>query len=341
MAESRPSRRALLWATGLVAMVAAIWWLRDAREPSGAGREVRARRGQPIQAIEVRSVPLSRTLDPWQLERDPVGSLALRGIVVDAAGRPVAGASVSLRALAPRTTMTDTTGAWQLEGLLPRPYQLEARKEDDWARANDVMPTADRGPIVLRLRAGSGLTVQVIDRATGAPLADTAVELRDVARMSAVTDREGLVRLRGLPTSGAFVLDVRKPGWATERRLVSTGSPEQPVATVRVELDPAAALEGTVVDEAGEPVADAVVQAVGVAGVAADVVRDGVRTDARGRFAITDANPTDVRVTAHHPHFLPGASPITGRGADDLEVQLRPAGVVTGRVIGSDGAPVP
>ncbi len=74
-------------------------------------------------------------------------------------------------------------------------------------------------------------------------------------------------------------------------------------------------------------------------------------TDANGHFSIVDVEPGEYAVTAEHPDFFQrssgatGAPPPnikieTGQQVNDYKIRLTPLGVVTGRVLDSDGDPV-
>lgn len=342
VADPRPTsvRQRAAWVAGLVAVLGVAWWLRSERTPAAPRAAPRARGPVPL---AVRAVPIDRTAlptaDAWRREVEPEGPLALRGTVIDEAGQPVVGARVAVRGAAGRTVVSDERGGWQVAGLVPRAYQLEAHKDDAWARAIEVTPGAHRAPVVLRLRAGAGIEVAVIDRATGAPVADAEVVLRDVAPVTATSDAAGIAKLRGLPPVSAFTLEVHKPGYARDRRLVAAPTAASAPAEVRVELEAAVALRGVVVDESGAPVADAAVTAIGADGVAGDV-ESAVRTGADGRFEIADADPRSAKLIARHPMHLPGTAPAeTALDDAGATITLSPAALIHGRVVDRARAP--
>ena len=106
-----------------------------------------------------------------------------------------------------------------------------------------------------------------------------------------------------------------------------------------VERTPAGALEGTVLDEAGAPVAGAHVVAA-PAGIEAT-------TDAAGHWSIARLRPADYTITVAAPGYTTQtatAGPVAAGSTLQTEVTLVAAtptqGVVRAHVVGPDGAPV-
>ncbi|MCA8959828.1 MAG: carboxypeptidase regulatory-like domain-containing protein [Planctomycetes bacterium] len=131
--------------------------------------------------------------------------LALRGIVVDPSGSPIAGASVGIRdsLLADsverlrRRSETRADGRFEIPGLRPGRVQLLVdapgyRYRDDLVSMLDRSRPSD--PVRCVLEPSVQLRGRVIDLA-GAPLADVAVTILDTSeglrRISVTTDREG------------------------------------------------------------------------------------------------------------------------------------------------------
>jgi protocatechuate 3,4-dioxygenase beta subunit len=115
---------------------------------------------------------------------------------------------------------------------------------------------------------------------------------------------------------------------------------------VRIVLEPGLRITGRVVAEDGKPVAEAAVYALSEeSGTRMSRSRSGGgHTDETGRFTLEGLEPGKLLVQAAAPGYLAGETRVEAMaGAEPPEVRivLRAGAVVTGRVLGPDGAPVP
>jgi hypothetical protein len=164
---------------------------------------------------------------------------------------------------------------------------------------------------------------------------------------SAVTAADGSFAIHGLPPNEAFAV-VCADGFLQGEEIIP-----YPAEPVRIVLDKAAALRGRVLGPDGTPQPDAQVRARPASwngGVS--VVRfayyclpvDSVVADAEGSFAFERLEPGPFTVVAEVPGLHPGSSSpvlLEAGSTKNLDLQLREGGVVAGRVIDPDGAPIP
>ena len=303
--------------------------------------------------------------------------LAVKGVVVDEAGQPVAGAdlkatpvaSPSMRDLAVMLSggfaRSAASGRFQLSRLAAgTAYGLRVQHQGFAPARLEVPARAAAGPVPeLRVVLHAGRTAfgRVIDggrrpvsgaqiqlRAT--PTTDINARMRegrDRLRFPGSTDAGGRFEVRNLP-AGTFDLAVHARGFApltVPALALPDGNGSSDLGTVQ--LAPGGAIRGVVSDAQGEPVANAEVAAQG-----AD--RDGLSfllgeaestaavTAADGSFALEDLAPgrtLDLVVT--HPGFGPTSAPgVAVPTPTPLRVVLRPTARVSGRVLDPDGKPV-
>jgi protocatechuate 3,4-dioxygenase beta subunit len=216
--------------------------------------------------------------DATGLEWTVSEGLTLRGRVVDRAGKPVdagVGARAAVdEAMVPRdasSAHTEADGSFMLRGLHPRKYKVTA-----WARER-----ADPAPIEVDLQGGSPPEVTIVIDDGGAiegtiadedshPLAGVDVLAMGPQFEHAMSRPDGTFRIKGLNPGDYRVrvdeagVELRAPGQHEDdaplaRATVKAG------ATVHLRLTVerrSGAIHGRVVDEIGEPVADAFVEAL-------------------------------------------------------------------------------
>jgi len=193
---------------------------------------------------------------------------AIRGIALDASGRPLAEARVSLsghnadrhRLVGAIKTMddfygrtesrgTDDLGRFRFVDLSPGTYSLELRVDGQPnVRREVILPaTTDVEGVTLRPESGDDLRVRVVDEA-GAPIVRANVSSQE-PYVSVKTDATGLAVLRGLPAVDTWLsATLPSPELKIDPFVGRPGGPE-----VRVVAYATVAIEGTVVDEAGSP----------------------------------------------------------------------------------------
>ncbi len=276
-------------------------------------------------------------------------------------GGPVEGASVTLlpelvtaelanepgRTTVERSARTGADGRALLYGVPPGGYRLRVTAT---GRASIERPylQADSGPphgFEIRLAAGHALSGRVVTP-SGAAIADADVTIApgpDVLGGSARTSTSGEFRLSGLP-AGPVRVRVDAKDWSPVE--VEAELPLAGPLVIRV--TPAAELAGRVVDaRTGAPIAGADVVATpadGFALVRGDRFVDAsARTDDAGNFRIGGLPPGRFFVTASSERHAPArVGPLSAGPAPDQRptLELEPAVVVHGRVLGASGRPV-
>ena len=235
------------------------------------------------------------------------GALAMRldGRLVDDTGRPVAGGRVWIYP-GDAHTDSDDAGAFGFDGLASGRYRLWARKDELYVDITIVTVRAGREPVVLAMRRGLTLRVQVVDDA--GPVA--GARLRRYEEPPVITDAHGWAIVRGLGP-GFELVEIEADGYLPAD--LSLSPADEPGGTIErtVRLTPGAAdredheepeprgrLVGATVGADGRPVAGAWIVAVTVD---TDVPDDHLgRSDdhAGSRCAASRRAPTTCSPTA-------------------------------------------
>lgn len=290
---------------------------------------------------------------------------AVEGRIEDAQGRPVPWARVeTLEDARPRyfregeRAWSRPDGRFRLRGLLPRAiYQLSV-SADGFARASATARTASPGrapaPVRIVLDTGRSARGRLVDE-SGQPVGGTAVSLAvpgpmgfDEEEFRASSGADGRFEVRRL-SPGLYDLKVERRGFAPLRRagveIASTPATDLGVVT----LLRGAALEGTVRDRQGAPVAGAEIAALPVRGRMSmehpplpPEPQLRARTGADGRFLLADLRPGrryDLRIV--HPGHPPAeAMGVQAPTLVPLDIELATARSASGRVLGPSGEPV-
>ncbi|MFY9343279.1 MAG: carboxypeptidase regulatory-like domain-containing protein [Planctomycetota bacterium] len=308
---------------------------------------VTARR--PVAAGEA-SGELVVTLAPGQ---------AISGQVVDAAGQPIAGASIRCerggasvdrrdgradqRAVGSQVS-SDADGRFEVTGVPPEPCTLFAHHVG-YQPGEFAFVGGATAEITVRLQRAPAVAGRVVDGTTGAPIAAFTVGVEgNIERMPLyldplpfqAADGSWLVRNWQLKTGVRFSIVVSAPGYAPVRvvtEAVTEPAPDQNI----VRLFAGTRVTGIVRDPAsGQPLAG-----VTVALVTPDPAlrpNEGPATDASGAFAIAAVPAGEQRLRLQHldrPEVVFGPF-VVGAGPGEVEVQpTMSAGVaLRGRVTG-------
>ncbi len=282
--------------------------------------------------------------------------VAIRGRVIDKAGRAVAQADVFLLEEEPRTSRipsltnrpqstTSRDGAFAFRDLpVAVPLHLFIRAQDyQTAVVRGVRPPVEQ-PLVVTLEPSLSLRGRVMDEGRS-PIAGAVVEATwqptladDPQRhptgipvsFHATTLRSGSFEIKGLPR-GLVTLS------ATARGFIGEESPglEVPLpddtSEIEIVLKRGTLLTGRVMTTAGESVSGAHVR-VGDAG--------GV-SDQEGRYLIEGAPAGLQRVSVFHPHYPRlEINHHLGPGLNTLDLHLVAGVAVSGRVVDERGQPV-
>jgi carboxypeptidase family protein len=319
--------------------------------------------------------------DPEEPESDPAPAeieATLTVQVTDAAGKPASGATV--RVLRPYLYRTPR-GWRPLADAAPPDQVLAGEDgvavlksgNPFWgvhvfAHAEDVAGTPkgraiyqtaeDDRPFGVALAPHGSITVHVKDLA-GRPVKDADVHalvpLAVDSRLSASGDY-GLVLRAPSPEAGTYAfaplplaaerrlrLIVERAGFRTQRTEVSAGTAAG--EPVRVQLVRSLTARGRLVESDGTPLAGARV-ALAPASRLPDAPPARVLTDGDGAFELADVPETGGMLEVDTGYLTPAEIPFpeTAPDAESLELGdlvVAPTGRISGRVVDSDGTPVP
>lgn len=223
----------------------------------------------------------------------------LSGKVVTAGGGPAAMAFVDVTGLSPGTMnqqeRTDADGQWEVFALPPGDYQVTVRVAGG-GMATARVSSPSRGNVLTLSGTGSmiGQAKGISDGtfALEADCLDEAPSYGESGERFLVTVESGSYRVDGLPACHANL--VVRNGQARVR-VLAVDVPAGGVVNQDLDLAPPVSkqVSGRVLDEAGQPVAGAVV---------AVVEEDGARTtaDASGRFTIEARSGATIIVAGEH-----------------------------------------
>lgn len=294
------------------------------------------------------------------------GEATLAGRIVDAAGQPVEGAKVQL--YIPRSdpapyqfirTFSGPDGRFVLPDLQPRRYELHIVREGLAPRLiPDLEIPAKPNPLDLkdvRLEPAAAIEGRILNE-DGEPIPGAEIGFYFSSEREAIEDHppafagpDGSFRLPDLPGGERYDLWVRADGYVQQRAPdVETPTPEP----LRVHLRRAHTLTLRVVDEEGKPVPGARLSRVeessslGPNGVSGSIGFDDLgRTDEQGLYSIAglEAGTVDILVEtdAFQKRLIQGASISEAAPTGTLEVVLTRGAVLEGRVLDTDGTPIP
>lgn len=264
------------------------------------------------------------------------------GFVLDPEGTPVAGASIELLLGSSAIARSDDRGAFELE-LPAQPLLLRARWGELCSAPAQVDERTLERSLILQLELASVVEVHVVASSTRRPLAAARVVLEagDPPRVvtEARTDPKGQVRLTA-GGGGMFSVRAEAAGFGRAEREVLLSSASSGRVSVTLALLPEVAIQGTVQDAAGRPVAAADVVAWHVS---AKTSAGRQSTDAEGRFRFDGLSQGAYRFEAHHPQLGAGQTPELElvSGVRQLVIALDSGRVLQGVVLDPAARPAP
>lgn len=285
------------------------------------------------------------------------GGGTIRGTVVDPERKPVGNVWVYANPANPepgygwRGTRTKEAGTFELTGLGDGPYHVTAYPPQFGDASSMRMATSQNVAVgsegfELALEAGLEITGQVLD-AAGKPLPDVALHIQakpdekgQQAQMNwnasqATTDAEGRFRFRGLGP-GKFMIQIQQWGGGRGDGLVLAGGDDVAAGSRDVSLSATSGekIAGTVVDEAGQGIANAWVYATPTQGGQ----QRNARTDKDGRFEITGLARGTVTIGSNaqgRPHV---SLQKVETGTVVLRIVMPKGGSISGRLTDAGGA---
>ncbi|HEX9730512.1 MAG TPA: carboxypeptidase regulatory-like domain-containing protein, partial [Thermoanaerobaculia bacterium] len=259
------------------------------------------------------------------------GAEALRGLVVDEAGEPVADAGVRVswqHAAAPglpakygvpdqRTAESDEEGRFAVEDLPAGSVTLDVSARGFVPAEPRELELPAAGDLTVVLARGGALIGAVATRG-GEPIPGFTISVEGGA--AGRTDADGRYRVEGVPLGPATVT-------ATHRhygRRLETVEIESGDNVLDLTFDDGVAVSGRVVDEEGLPLAGALVELAGGADFDRRLLR--ARSDADGAFRLAPVVDGEYRLALHLAGYVTPEPPprvtVAGEAVEDLE--LRP-----------------
>ncbi|HEX6863780.1 MAG TPA: carboxypeptidase regulatory-like domain-containing protein, partial [Thermoanaerobaculia bacterium] len=286
--------------------------------------------------------------------------VAIEGIVVDERGRPIQGAEVVLNPFGPDNVPGDERfiyrdrvetgpdGRFRIADLRRgMRVGLKAVHPDlnTAEMAGVEAPTAE--PVRLRLTRPRSLEGRVKDR-QGEPVAGARLYFSDTAgeplgggwdhrEAKARTDAEGRFVLSGLKPGTAYVTAMAS-GYRSRSGQAVQIPEEGQAPPLEITLEPGTFLEGIVRDSRGNPVPEA---SVLIQRPPAGGFPTMVRTNEEGRYEAGDLEPGPVQVQVSRRGPSVHAAVEIRPGRNRLDLELGEEAEVSGRIVDSQGSPVP
>lgn len=295
----------------------------------------------------------------------------IAGIVVDPTGKPIAGATVTATGLSTKTpqnatAVSDDDGTFAFPSLRVGPYHLQTSMSGFLDAREPLVMTGDtevrlvlgtRAFVKLRVLASNGNPVKAYRISLTRYFPNNPAGVGKVLDFPDTNVNPGdypsefggdWAVVRGLPP-GEFRFQVEDKAHAKTLSppftVVEGGAPPE----VTVELTLGGSIVGTVVDDQGKPVANAVVTTDMNGGPAADLgfldlfrsmmpekhTKSTTRTDAQGRFRVNKLAFADYMIRVAHPDYCEGSAlnikvESPGQIIDTGVVQLSRGAVVEG-----------
>jgi hypothetical protein len=302
------------------------------QEPSSASQKAK-QKSSPTQRVNPQNIQNAIGAD---FEDDPIGALQVDGQVVDEEGKGLEGALIGISSSPPRQTVSGKDGIFSFDKLVGRMYYLEAHKGELQGNAS-LLLNEEALPVTIRMQRGASAEITVLDEVERKPIANAEITWGWMTQLSVMTNEEGKALVQGLD-DWAF-LSVRAEGYNPNNTNVQLNSVAGSITKKTVLMAKGAKVSGVVLDPEGKPVSGARVDGDGNDGwggsfgddfhkiisdpaVSAGTYRFSARSDA---FAMGYSEPT----------ILDGKTAVDG-----VIIRVEPSGLLTGKVVSADGAPV-
>ncbi len=206
----------------------------------------------PVPKPVLPAVPSAPEPSGTSLKPPSMPSGTLIGRAVDAAGKAIAEANVSLVAPggAERKTKTTPSGYFTFGGLANGSYTVTLSDKTGALASQTVTLAGSPIELTLKPQAMVRLKGQVVDAQTGSVLGGAAVT---IGKERGTSDRDGYFSLE-VPPAGSWTVAVTAKGYAPHTLKVSGGTP-------RIALSPLpGTVSGRILTMAGKPVSGAIAQ---------------------------------------------------------------------------------
>jgi RNA polymerase sigma factor (sigma-70 family) len=279
----------------------------------------------------------------------PDALVALTGIVVDGAERPIEGAAVAvLEPLGASFNLLSESGEVEERGqettgadgrfALPVPFARVQRLEVSAANCatRTLEPCYGGQDYTIALEPAASLTGRITDATTGVPVSGVALfgafDENRSERVTGVSGDDGTFVLDGLP-AGTLSIDVLPQHHEAQlrREVVLRGGE---TAHLDVVLQRGGTVFGTVTDAAsGQPIAGAEISA-------GWTFQKVVRTDVAGSYRMGGApGPGVPDMYVRAGGYALAVKEVRGNGEQRVDFALRRGGSVRGRIVDGNGAP--
>jgi len=280
--------------------------------------------------LELEAVPDQAAQADFVLIRE----FAVRGRVLDEEGTPIGGVRFKADRIYPAPVLSLADGTYYLGHLSPlvREYFVTASKEG-YCMASERVAVENRSLCEVNFVMKRGVRVE--GRVTG-----PAGEALDGAtlyvgfsplaynRVDAVAHGEGAYSFPNVPT-GKQTIHVQYRGMAPAWRVLDLPENAELLTGVDFQLETGHFASGQVVDEEGDPLAEAVVSLL----LEGEDFRQRVTTDQDGRFRLEGLPAAGVGLLCQRDGFLRLEMPLESVDRDDLTLRMTACGQLAGRVL--------
>lgn len=294
-----------------------------------------------VRAVQKRvKVPAS---GPITVELQAAG--VIEGFVVDAQGRPAAGAEVHVGGRVPEVVTTGEGGGFSVE-TEPGAHIVSARRGSEaGSLPTPVIVSAGKTVRDLRIQLGQSAALEghVVAKTSGAPIEGARVDVSPYGNSGdsgrAVTDASGFFSV-GQLAPGSYDLVVSAQGYAeVNRRALTVSAGER--FSIELQLAGTGAVEGFVRDSSGQPVAGAQVVSSNRWGGTWGSTPVEARADAQGHYLLEGLPAGALSLTARRESATIGVRhivEITEDSTAKLDFTLEEPGTVEGKVIPAQGS---
>lgn len=295
----------------------------------------------PAPKSDTQAPPVTKKPEHTEEDAETGQNLAeISGHVTDGQGNPVVGARVQASGKQKGASTTTTQdGSFTLR-LAAGIYDIRASKREAGSAYAPNVAT-DTLDLALTLAFAETVTGQVVEAETGTPVTSFEVAVveappvgSEMERISKditwipTKDNNGRFRVETPLGKSPVLVAARAQGYAPAFARTGPALPGQPIEPVVLALSPGRSVQGTVTNEAGNPVPNASIHIGLVQGGVGDT-----RTDQRGQFVLSSLPAQDIEVHVIHPDYVPHSVLIPREGAPSpLTIVLEQGGAIEGFV---------